>query len=153
MVAVAEDKRVVGDAKARMGACGKRRAADDDVYRAQRQSLVDIGFLAQAGGRKHLDIEFAIGAFFDFFGGLDRLGVKRFGRLIDVGPFQLLLGSGAQRQQGKQDGQHPNTWMEEKRMAHGDTFRRNDNCQQPYNSELPVGLSTNPRLSTVMGSD
>jgi|GEM_PF-5140587 len=38
-------------------------------------------------------------------------------------------------------------------MAHGDTFRRNDNCQQPYNSELPVGLSTNPRLSTVMGSD
>ena len=79
MVAVAEDERVIGDAKTREGARGKRRAADDDVYRSQCQPLVDVGFFAQAGRWKHLDIEFAVGAFFDFFGRPDRLGVKRFG--------------------------------------------------------------------------
>ena len=62
MVAVAEDERVVRNAKAWIGASRKRGAADDDVHRAQCQALVQVGFFAQTGSWKHLDVKFAVAA-------------------------------------------------------------------------------------------
>ena len=75
VVAVAENKGVVGDAKTRVAACCKRGAADDHVHRAELQALVDVGLFAQAGRRENLDIKLAVAAFFDLVCGPDRLGV------------------------------------------------------------------------------
>ena len=75
MLAVAENKGVVGDAKTRVAARCKRGAADDHVYRTELQALVDVGLFAQARGWENLDVELAIAAFFDLVCGPDRLRV------------------------------------------------------------------------------
>ena len=94
MLTVPEDERVISNAQTGVGASRERRAADDHVYRAQRQTLVDVGFFAQRGGGKHLNVELACAALLDFFSRPDRLRVVRLGRFIHVCPLQLGLSAG-----------------------------------------------------------
>jgi hypothetical protein len=88
MVGPAECEGVVGHADRRVGAGCEAGAGDDDVDGAQRQALVDVGFLAELRGRIDRDLVAAIGALLDLVGGPDGLGVEGLGGLIDMGPFQ-----------------------------------------------------------------
>ena len=95
VVGVAEREGVVADGQARDSELdGERGAGEDDVHRAQLQALVDVAFLAQAGGGEHLDLVLAVGALLEFLAGPDRPLVVRLGGLVHVGPFQLGLGLG-----------------------------------------------------------
>ena len=94
MVGVAERERVVAHGQPREGTRGERRAGQDDVHRAQLQALVDVAFLAQAGGRKHLDLVLAVGALLELLAGPHRPLVIRLRCLVHVGPFELGLGMG-----------------------------------------------------------
>jgi hypothetical protein len=69
-------------------------ARQHDVDRAERQALVDVRLLAQAGGREHLDVVLAIGALLDFFRRPHRVLVERLGGLVDVRPLELGLRAG-----------------------------------------------------------
>src|SRR6218665_2771561 len=48
------------------------RAGHDDVDRAERQALVDVGFLAERGGREHLHLVAPVGAPLDIVAGTHR---------------------------------------------------------------------------------
>ncbi len=94
VVGIAEGERVVVHRQAGEGARGKRRTGQDDVHGAELEALVDVAFLAQAGGRKHLDFVAAIGALLEFLTRPDRPFVVGLGRFVHVGPFELGLGIG-----------------------------------------------------------
>src|SRR6218665_18654 len=86
-----------GGGRGGVDAAGKARARQNDVDRAERQALVDVGFLAERGGREHLHLVAAVGAPFDLVAGPHRVFVKRFRYLVDMGPLELGLRSGDAR--------------------------------------------------------
>jgi hypothetical protein len=89
VLGIAEDEREVRHGQRRVAASGKAGAGQDDVHGAQRQALVDVGFLAQRGGGEHLDHVLAVGALGDLFAGPDRVLVEGLRGLVDVRPLQL----------------------------------------------------------------
>jgi hypothetical protein len=101
---VAEDVGIVADADRRIAARRKTRAGDDDVDRAERQALVDVGFLAELRGGIDLDLVAVVGPFRELARRPDRLRVEGLRRLIDMGPFELCLGVGRQAGGGERGG-------------------------------------------------
>ncbi|MNT38979.1 hypothetical protein D3C72_1751940 [compost metagenome] len=91
---VAEDERKVGDGQRLVAVAREARAGQHDVDRAQRQALVDVGFLAQAGGREHLDVVLAVAALLDLLGRPHRVLVEGLRGLVDVRPLELGLRAG-----------------------------------------------------------
>jgi hypothetical protein len=99
MVGIAEGEGIIGHADWRIGARREGRAGDDDVDRAERQALVDVGFLAKLRGRVDIDRVAAVGALGDLAGSPDGFGVERLGRFVDVRPLYDFLRVGSARHQ------------------------------------------------------
>ncbi len=92
MIGIAEGVGIIGHADRRVALGRKARSGNDDVDRAERKALVDIGFLAKLRGRIDVDRVAVVGPLVDFLRGPDRGGVEWLGRFIDMGPFELGLG-------------------------------------------------------------
>jgi len=103
VIEVAQDERRAGDAERLGRRRGKIDAGVDDIDRAEAKSLIDLVLVAELRRREHLDLIFAVGAFLDFVGRPQRLGVVGLGDLIDMSPLQLGLGRGRPRDGGRDD--------------------------------------------------
>jgi hypothetical protein len=91
VVEVAEHEWRAADGKRWIRARGERLARVDDVDGAERESLIDIRFLAQRRGWKNLDLVAAVGAFLDFIGGPERPLVIWLTRFVHVRPLEFGL--------------------------------------------------------------
>ena len=94
VLGIPEDEGEIRHGQRWVAAAGKTGTGQHHVHRAQGQALVDVGFLAQAGGREHLDVVPAIGAFLDFLCRPHGVFVEGFGRFIHVRPLEFGLGAG-----------------------------------------------------------
>ncbi len=104
MIAVPERVRVVADADPRRRARGERQSGDDHVDGAEREPLVDVRLLAEAGGREDVDVVAASGALLDLAGGPHRPLVERLAGFVDVRPLEFGLRSGGGDGERRRDG-------------------------------------------------
>src|SRR3954453_17340170 len=65
MIRIAESIGIIGHADRRIDFRREARAGNDDVDRAERQALVDVGLLAELGGRIDVDLVAAVGTLAD----------------------------------------------------------------------------------------
>ena len=121
MIGIAEGVGIIGHADRRKALGREARAGNDDVDRAQRKALVDVGFLAELRGRIDVDRIAAAGALADLLRGPHRRGVERLRRLVDMRPFELGLGhagTGGGHQRGSGRGQYNRQFLQHENFLH-----------------------------------